>query len=79
MLVQTSWRVEPRPEVASTRQSWRCLAAPLHEEVDPLPFGVAQVERPIAIVGQYAHEQKIKPCRIDTDELFDGRMRTRKG
>ena len=42
--------------------------------IDPLPFGVEAVSKSLSIVSQYAHEQKIIPCRYEMDDLFDKGM-----
>ena len=46
----------------------------MSQAIDPLPFGVEAVSKSLSIVSQYAHEQKIIPCRYEMDDLFDKGM-----
>jgi len=50
-------------------------AGPRPSGPDSLPFGVAGLRKPLELIIQYAHEQKIIPRHIEVDELFDDTTR----
>jgi hypothetical protein len=44
---------------------------PSTDGIDFHPFGVAALEKPLAMIMQYSVEQKITPRVFRMDELFD--------
>jgi len=64
-----------RPDVV--KEIYRVLkeakrAAPPHPSgIDFHPFGASRLRKPLELIIQYAHEQKIIPRRFAVDELFD--------
>jgi 4,5-dihydroxyphthalate decarboxylase len=77
--IQKSLSAE-RPDVV--RELYRMLAAskakapPPKDGIDPLPFGMAALRKPLELAIQYSLEQKLITRQFKVDDLFDDVTRT---
>jgi len=64
-----------RPDVVD--EIWRLLceskqaAGLIAGKIDSLPFGLDEIAKPVSLVNQYAHEQKLIPKPFGVEDLFE--------
>ena len=72
LIVIKSHDVAADPDTA--REVWRLLRAgktaapPL--DPDPVPFGIEANRASLALIAEYAFQQRLIPCRISVDDMF---------